>query len=421
MARVEFLRTADMTRLGGLPTSRNITSSSYVQTDGRASIFLYGTFDPTPGTGTSSWALIDAEDISAEPDYIISDYDYIINISITLLIEEIQNVILSGADVIMGSNGFDVLAGYDGADTLIGGLGGDNLLGGDGIDTASYATARAAITAVLFDPDFNTGDAAGDTYTDIENVIGTNFNDVIYGGFGANVLTGGSGNDTLVGAGGRDRFVGGPGVDTVSHDTSPSGLRVDLLTPSNNTGYAAGNSYVDIENLDGSGFNDALFGNNAANVIRGSGFPNLPSGNDQLQGRGGNDTLLGFDGNDGLSGGLGLDTLTGGAGIDTFVFNTALSGANVDLVTDFNRVNDVMHLENTGAGLFAGVAGGPLGTAFFKANPTGVATDANDRIVYNTNTGALSFDSNGSAAGGAIRFAVLAGEPAITSADLFVI
>lgn len=62
-----------------------------------------------------------------------------------------------------------------------------------------------------------------------------------------------------------------------------------------------------------------------------------------------------------------------------------------------------------------------LAAAAFKANATGTATEADDRIIYNTATGALFYDANGAAAGGSIQFAVLANKAALSAAEFVII
>src|SRR6185369_10636630 len=128
----------------------------------------------------------------------------------------------------------------------------------------------------------------------IQNLAGSQFSDTLYGDGAANVFKGLGGNDVMVGKSGADRFDGGTGTDTAGYDaSSAAGVRVDLLTPANNTNEAAGDTYVSIENLSGSTYNDQLFGNNINNLIMGNMYPALASGADQILGRGGNDTLLG--------------------------------------------------------------------------------------------------------------------------------
>ncbi|URK87008.1 hypothetical protein LP421_24220 [Rhizobium sp. RCAM05350] len=169
----------------------------------------------------------------------------------------------------------------------------------------------------------------------------------------------------------------------------------NLTSPSGNTGDAQGDSYVSIENLSGSNFNDALYGSTGTNAISG--------GN-------GNDILIGYGGN---------DTLTGGAGTDRFDFRSALSATtNVDRITDFNVAADTMRLEN--AIFTALTAVGTLTSAAFAANATGLAGDSSDRIIYEQDTGELYYDANGSAAGGGIHFATVSANLLLTNTDFFI-
>jgi Ca2+-binding RTX toxin-like protein len=123
---------------------------------------------------------------------------------------------LEDDDILFGNEGNDFLFGDDGNDTLNGGPGADALDGGAGQDLASYADATAAITASLADPTVNTGEAAGDTYANIEGLIGSAFDDVLIGDTGDNDLQGGDGNDTLEGGLGADTLDGGAGQDLAS-------------------------------------------------------------------------------------------------------------------------------------------------------------------------------------------------------------
>ncbi len=109
------------------------------------------------------------------------------------------------------------------------------------------------------------------------------------------------------------------------------------------------------------------------------------------------------------------DTLTGFGGSDTFRFTTALGASNVDTLTDFNVAADTIHLENA---VFTGLPTGALAADAFHTGAA--AADAEDRIVYNKTTGALIFDANGNALGGAVQFAKLTAGLAMTNADFFV-
>ena len=177
----------------------------------------------------------------------------------------------------------------------------------------------------------------------------------------------------------------GGGVDRVLSGVNFSlgaGQEIELLTTNNAAGVGA-------INLTGNAFNQSIQGNAGANLLNGAG---------------GNDKLFGF------------------GGADIFVFNTAPNAAtNLDTIMDYNSAADTIQLENTGADLFNTLALGVLNALFFKANATGTATDADDRIIYNTATGALFYDSNGNAAGGATQFATLSAHPVINAADFVVI
>jgi serralysin len=131
--------------------------------------------------------------------------------------------------------------------------------------------------------------------------------------------------------------------------------------------------------------------------------------------------LRGNAGSDVLLGGVAVDTLTGGVGNDFFVFNAPLSPANRDTITDFASAsgnNDTIRLENAvmsklGAGVHA------LSAAFFR-NGT-AAHDANDYVIYNHASGALSYDANGNLGGGVTLLAILVNKPVLTAADFAVI
>ena len=129
---------------------------------------------------------------------------------------------LNGNDQLFGGAGNDSLIGGHGNDRLMGGSGADSLFGGDGIDTAGYHTATAGVRASLRAPSTNDGDAAGDVYTNVENIEGSNHNDVLVGSAagnlvrglnGADFVSGGVGDDTLSGGSGADRFEFKTGYD----------------------------------------------------------------------------------------------------------------------------------------------------------------------------------------------------------------
>ena len=107
----------------------------------------------------------------------------------------------------------------------MGGAGADVLIGGVGSDTADYSASSGAVNVDLSDAVTESGgDAAGDSLSGIENVIGSSQADVITGDDSANNLTGGDGADTITGGYGSDYIDGGAGNDSIiaGPDTPPS-------------------------------------------------------------------------------------------------------------------------------------------------------------------------------------------------------
>jgi len=312
-------------------------------------------------------------------------------------------------NTLVGGNNGNTLSGGDGNDSLIGGVGynaaNDILDGGAGIDTASYVSAYGGVTVNLaLTTAQNTIGAGTDTLLNIENLSGSWYNDTLSGNAGDNTLyglggndtlSGGAGNDTLDGGAGNDTLDGGAGTDTASYASASAGVLVNLaLTAAQNTHNAGTDTLLNIENLRGSAYSDTLLGNTGAN------------------------TLFGGAGNDLLAGGLGNDTLTGGIGQDTFAFNSTLGAGNIDTLTDFNVANDTIRLSK---GIFTTLTTpGTLAAAAFKILGNGGSEDSTDHILYNTATGALSYDADGSGAGAAVQIAILGTGLAITNADFMV-
>jgi len=233
----------------------------------------------------------------------------------------------AGNDVLDGADGDDRLDGAAGNDVLIGGLGADRLIGGAGLDRVSYANSAAAVTVNLTTGKGAGGDAQGDSYSGIENVLGSANNDDIKGNGLANILDGGLGNDTIDGAGGNDLITGGggadhlsggTGIDTLGYLSSIGAVTIDLLLLTASGGDATGDLLDGFENVSGGLGNDHLLGSGTANTLFGSA---------------GADTIDGRDGNDVVEGGSGADMLAGGVGIDRLSYARAAGGVTVDLLT----------------------------------------------------------------------------------------
>jgi Ca2+-binding RTX toxin-like protein len=199
-------------------------------------------------------------------------------------------------NVLMGTSSDDQLFGLGGNDLLDGNFGFDLLDGGNGNDTTTYAFYNGGINTNLQTGivSFPGNSNRTDRLISIENVIGSQGNDVIIGDNGDNNLSGGAGNDTLDGGFGFDRLDGGDGVDTVTYDFFGGSINANLETGV--VGFPGNSNRVDtligIENLIGSRGNDGVVGNNLDNA---------------LSGNAGNDTILSSLGNDLLDGGSGID------------------------------------------------------------------------------------------------------------------
>ena len=257
----------------------------------------------------------------------------------------------NAGETIYGYGGNDHIFGFGGNDLIIGGSGADDIDGGTGNDTSSYQDSNAGVTVSLLTGTGSGGYAQGDTLSNIENLYGSAFqdllvgddnnnilsglggNDTLKGGGGADTLYGDSGDDTLKGGGGADQLNGGSGIDTATYSDSSAGVFVWLGGDVANGGDATGDELNQIENVTGSAHADDLWGSDGINVLRGN------DGNDSLKGFGGNDTLYGGDGHDTLDGGAGDDTMIGGLGNDTYRVDslsdvvTELAGQGTDTVT----------------------------------------------------------------------------------------
>ncbi len=127
-----------------------------------------------------------------------------------------------------------------------------------------------------------------------------------------------------------------------------------------------------------------------------------------------NDTLVGSADANQIEGGAGRDTLTGGGGIDTFAYKAPTSAG--DTITDFG-VNDIFEISASGfgGGLEEGIAlsmtASTTGVFVSGANPMLTGTSAN--FFYNTRTGVLGFDSDGTGFNPAVLIATLQGLPSL--------
>jgi len=248
------------------------------------------------------------------------------------------------SDVLIGGQGADAFDGYDGSDSVLGMGGADEVQayagpgnsesidGGAGVDDLEVDSASGVRVDLAIAGPQSPGSGGTLSLSGIENVVGTEFNDVLRGDGASNTLAGSLGNDVLEGRNGVDTLVGsagadslfvrdggadsadcGPDIDTVTADAA----LVDGLSQCENvlfprvTGPGGGGP-----NVPGvmpgrcRGRQATITGTNAGETIKGT------RGRDVIVAHGGNDTVKALDRNDIVCGGRGEDRLDGGRGND---------------------------------------------------------------------------------------------------------
>ncbi|WP_353427884.1 hypothetical protein NHB34_01870 [Polynucleobacter sp. MWH-UH19D] len=340
----------------------------------------------------------------------------------TILADNLSNAAgFIGNDTFFTGNGSDTIYGYGGNDSFISGTGTDTLDGGFGADTVSFA-GTAGVYARLGNllatnvPDSYgaaTGSNLSSTLISIENLIGSGYNDTLYGNQANNVLDGGGGgNDSLFGAEGNDTLVagisgndyldGGTGLDTAllngdSSQWSLASYSGSQLVMSKNNGQqvtitntvenitfsnpnASGTTYVyDVASILATGQLPSIVGPTPGgqNTFVGT------VGNDYLYGNNSNDTMWGMAGNDTLRSGTGNDTLIGGSG------NNVLVGGDGNDIYSVNFVSPYTVNGQTDSTAFTGYfnTGSNLSsqTIIDSAGVDTLSVVVNDPASYNAN------------------------------------
>ncbi|MGF1500862.1 MAG: spondin domain-containing protein [Paracoccaceae bacterium] len=243
---------------------------------------------------------------------------------------EVVEDVLVGFEALIGSPGDDVLEGGIGANTLSGGAGDDFFLsdgldaidGGEGVDFVQFTQVTegafgGAFSGIIVDLDVNSAGPAGTpsqtggvldappaaggqtigdaVLTDIENLLGTPFDDGLFGNNEVNVIEGDFGDDVIHGFGGDDFLSGGGGVDTALFSAAGAGVAVDLGLQVSQDAFGeiafagadpviaatggAGNTVLEgFENVTGSAFDDTITGDDGANLLVGG------AGDDRITG-----------------------------------------------------------------------------------------------------------------------------------------
>ncbi|MBW4682072.1 MAG: calcium-binding protein [Microcoleus vaginatus WJT46-NPBG5] len=342
----------------------------------------------------------------------------------------------SGNNNLLGTAGNDRIYGLAGNDTINGGIGVDTMEGGVG-DDFYYADSTSDVVREHIGAGIDTvfADTSYTLSANVENLylqgsanygVGNELNNHIVGNASDNTLSGGAGDDIIYGLAGNDTLNGGVGVDTIdggigndvyyaptdgSFDVIIEQVGAGIDTVITDMNYTLG---ANVENLYlqgsavigvGNELNNYVMGNASNNVLSGS------SGIDTVVGGLGNDTCIGGGGSDN-------DVLIGGAGADYFNFYLANEGS--DTITDFSRAEGdkiALSASGFGGGLIGqqGVTEVNLLCSQFAIGAG--ATNSNHRVIYNSSTGALFFDVDGTGANAQVQIASLSTGLALTSND----
>ncbi|ETD86608.1 FG-GAP repeat protein [Rhodobacter capsulatus] len=334
----------------------------------------------------------------------------------------VERLVLTGTAAINATgNGLDnTLTGNGGANRLSGGAGSDVMIGGAGNDIYFVERSSDRVVETISESDLRDAGGIDTVMTSVSygltgatrafverlvltgtaaiNATGNALDNWLTGNGAANRLDGGAGKDLLLGGAGNDTYIVENAADRVVETISETDLRdaggIDTVMTSVSYSLTGAAPRAFVERL-------VLTGTAAINGT-GNGLANQISGN---------------AGANRISGGLGLDTLSGGAGADSFVFDTAPAPDNLDRILDFNPLDDTLRFEDA---VFAALVPGRVASGAFVINTTGLAQDADDRLIYESDTGRLFYDPNGTAAGGRVLVAILAPDLALTPADILI-
>jgi hypothetical protein len=211
--------------------------------------------------------------------------------------------------------------------------------------------------------------------------------DFLFGGDGDDILFGSKGDDTMEGGLGADQFKGGKGIDTADYSSATSGVTVYFV---NNTalGYAAGDTFVKMDNLIGTAFADQLQAGDDGMAVGGAG----------------NDNLYGASYTTGDAAGI----IRGDAGYDTLHMNYGDTTAwlqnnqGYDTIDQFVENADNFFIDLSDFGL-----GNTFDFAELVNSNSHTAIGGNAQFIYDGDDSLLYFDTNGSGAGGQILIADL--------------
>lgn len=302
-----------------------------------------------------------------------------------------------GNNAINGGRGNDILIGGGGDDTYWVDTIADQIIerANEGIDTVVTSLSLTLASNVEILRLEGTRDLSG---------TGNGLDNTIYGTAGNNMLDGAGGSDTLIGAAGDDTYFVDNAADQI---VERFGEGTDTIVSTISLNMA---SNVEVLRLEGTrGL--AAQGNSLGNTITGN------SGSNVIDGGAGRDILSGGDGDDTLIGGEDQDVLTGGSGRDVFVFNAALNPyRNTDQISDFVSGTDRIALDPS---IFSALSSGPLASQMFEYGA--VATQTETRLLFNSGTGEIWYDADGTGSIRPVLFAQLNPGQNLVASDFLVL
>ena len=317
------------------------------------------------------------------------------------------------ANRINGNAGNNAIDGFTGADTMLGGAGDDTYtVDAAGDRVVETTTGTSGIDAGGIDTILTSVFVTLNAYSGIrfvENLTLTGSDNI--GGRGnalGNLITGNGGNNHINGRTGADTMLGGAGNDTYIVD-NVGDLVIESTTPISGTD-AGGRDQVRSSvsvNLDAYG--GARFVENL-----------VLTGLNDIDGQGNtlNNVLTGNNANNVLNGGLGSDTMNGAGGNDIFMFDAAFEVGVFDRVVRFATGTDTIALDNA---VFTALGLGTLAASAFASNLTGLATTADHRIIYETDTGRLFYDADGLGGAARVRFGALETNMILAHTDFLIV
>jgi Ca2+-binding RTX toxin-like protein len=375
-------------------------------------------------------------------------------VAFNLIGNSLNNVLTGNAarNTLTGGEGNDVLDGKGGADILIGGAG-DDIYYVDNIGDSITEEADAGIDEIRSTISFNLSTKGAH----VENITllgsaaliatGNELDNVLTGNSGANILEGGAGSDTLNGGLGADILIGGADTDSLN---GGEGNDIYLITSFDEHSEAEihdSNGTTDeirfTSTADGdqltlfagdTGIERVVIGTGTAATAVNTGTTGLDvdasevlnslilignAGENRLTSTVFNDSISGGAGDDILIGGLGKDKLNGGSGKDIFFINTN-SSDDADTISDFSHGNDLIFLDPEVFSNLSITADFSLDTTEFKVGTQ--ATTAEQRIIYDSGTGSIFYDEDGSGAIEQVQIAIVgtSSHPALTNTDFYV-